>query len=136
MDFKEVNETTLKLLENFFVSNHKSELLLNILFKFSNELSYEKGLEKNIIFKSREILVKLLFNNNYTEDLIKYMKNCLFYIKNFYLVNTYSSTLSQILDEFDKIKNEHQKLKDIYNRIDKRIQDFGLMITYFDEKYT
>ena len=136
MNFKEVNETTLKLLENFFVSNQKSELLLNILFKFSNELSYEKGLEKNIIFKSREILVKLLFNKNYTEDLIKYMKNCLFYIKNFYLVNTYSSTLSKILDEFDNIKNEHQKLKDIYNKIDKNIQDFGTMITYFDEKYT
>ena len=135
MNFKEVNETTLKLLENFFVSNQRSELLLNILFKFSNELSYEKGLEKNIIFKSREILVKLLFNKNYIEDLIKYIKICLFYIKNFYLVNTYSSTLSRILDEFDNIKNEHQKLKDIYNKLDKNIQDFGMMITYLDEKY-
>ena len=135
MNFKDVNETTLKLLENFFVSNEKRELLLNILFKFSNELTYEKGLEKNIIIKSREILVKLLFNSNYTEDLINYMKNCLFYIKNFYLVNTYSSTLSQILDEFDNIKNEYQKLKDIYNKIDLRIQNFGMMISYLDEKY-
>ena len=137
MNFKEVNETTLKLLENFFVGNEKRELLLNILFKFSNELSYEKGLDKNIINKSREILVKLLFNNNYTEDLIKYIKECIFYIKKFYLLDTYLSTLTRIFDEFDRNKNigNHNKLKEIYNKIDNRINDFGMMILYLDKNY-
>ena len=38
MPLKEVNDITLKLLENFFKGNMRLELLLNILFKFSNEL--------------------------------------------------------------------------------------------------
>ena len=59
MKFKEVNDTTLKLLENFFKGDIRLELLLNILFKFSNELSYEQGLDKNIIFKSRSIEVTI-----------------------------------------------------------------------------
>ena len=137
MNFKQVNETTLKLLENFFIGNEKRELLLNILFIFSNELSSEKGLDKNIINKSREILVKLLFNNNYIDDLIKYIKDCIFYINNFYLIDTYLSTLTQILDEFDRNKNlaNHNKLKEIYIKFDKRINDFGIMISYLDQNY-
>ena len=59
MKFKEVNDTTLKSLENFFKGDIRIELLLNILFKFSNELSYEQGLDKNIIFKSRSIEVTI-----------------------------------------------------------------------------
>ena len=137
MDYKNVNETTLKLLENFFFVNEKRELLLDILFKFSNESACEKGLEKNIINKSREILVKLFFNKKYIDDLINYMKNCIFYIKKFYLVNTYLTTLSQIFEEFDKMKNNNSNviLKEIFNKLDKNIEDFGLMISYFDNNY-
>ena len=132
MDYKHVNETTLKLLENFFLVNEKRELLLDILLKFSNELSSEKGLEKNIINKSREILVKLFFNKKYIDDLIKYMKNSIFYIKKFYLVNTFLTTLSQILDKFDKKNNPNSNvnLREIYIKFDNKIEDFGLMISY------
>ena len=134
MNFKDVNETTLKLLENFVFGNERRELLLNILFMFTNELSYEKGLTKNIIYRSRAILVKLLFNKNYINDLIKYMKNCIFYINKFYLVNTYTMNLMEILDEFDRIKNM-QKARDIYKKINNGIENFGMMISYFDEIY-
>ena len=81
MPFKEVNDTTLKLLENFFKGNIRRELLLNILFKFSNQLSYEQGLDKNIIFKSRSILIRLLKNSNYSQDLFNYIKKCIFHIQ-------------------------------------------------------
>ena len=131
MNYKEVNETTLKLLENFCKGNERRELLLNILYKFSNELSYEKGLKKNIIIKSREILVKLLFNNNYKDDLIKYIKLCISYINEFYLVNTYSSSLSDIFDHFDILKGKD--LKYIYKSLDNKIEDLGMMISYLDD---
>ena len=123
MDYKEVNEITLKLLENFFVVNERREILLNILFKFSNELSYEKGLEKNIIIRSREILVKLLFNINYHQDLIKYIKDCIFHLQQFNLVDTYSSTLSQILDEFNNIRNRNTQNDDLGNLLNTRLSD-------------
>ena len=134
MDYKEVNETTLKLLENFFYGNERRELLLIILFNFSNELSYEKGLEKNIIIRSREILVKLLFNINYHQDLIKYINDCISHIQHFDLVDTYSSTLSRIFDEFDKIKNiPNNNLRELYKKFDNKIENFGMLITYLDE---
>ena len=134
MNFKNVNETTLKLLENFVFGNERRPLLLNILFVFSNESSYVKGLARNIIIRSRIILVKLLFNKHYIDDLIKYIKNCLFFINKFYLINTYSSNLISILDEFDRIKNT-SNVKDIYRKIDSKIDNFGQMISYLDEKY-
>ena len=96
MQFKEVNDTTLKLLENFFKGKIRLELLLNILFKFSNELSYEQGLDKNIIHKSRAILMRLLMNKNYLKDLFEYIKKGLFYIHKFYLPDTYLSVFQQI----------------------------------------
>ena len=133
MKFEEVNETTLKLLENFCIGKERRELLLNILFKFSNELSFEKGLAKNIIIKSREILVKLLFNFNYKDDLIKYIKHCIFNVNHFYLVNTYSSALSEIFDQFDRFKNND--LRNIYKKYDNKIEDFGMMISYLDDNY-
>ena len=136
MNYKNVNETTLKLLENFFYGNERRQILLDILFKFSNELSYEQGLDKNIIIKSRTILVKLLFNINYCEDMINYIKKCIFNIQNFYLVNTYSSTLTQIFDEFERIKNSPKNNpRDIYKKIDNKIEDFGMMISYLDKNF-
>ena len=128
MKFKEVNETTLKLLENFFKGDIRRELLLKILFKFSNELSYEQGLDKNIIFKSRAILVRLLINKNYTKDLFKYIKKCIFHIKKFYLVDTYLSTLTQILDYLS-----HQNNQNIYTNFGPNIQNFNMLISYLDE---
>ena len=62
MNYNEINEVTLKLLENFFKSNQRHENLLNILYKYSNELSYYEGLSNTIINKSRKILINLLFN--------------------------------------------------------------------------
>ena len=67
MNFSEINEITLKLLENFFKSNQRHEKLLNILYKLSNELSYYEGLSSTIINKSRKILINLLFNKIYSE---------------------------------------------------------------------
>ena len=131
MNYKEVNETTLKLLENFCKGNERRELLLNILFKFSNELSYEKGLNRNIINKSREILVKLLFNYNYKDDLIKYIKLCISNINEFYLVYTYSKSLSDIFDQFDHLKAND--LRHIYKHFDNKIEDFSMMISYLDD---
>ena len=136
MNYKDVSETTLKLLENFFNGNERRELLLIILFNFSNELSYEQGLEKNIILRSREILVRLLFNKHYYNDLIMYIKNCISNINKFYLFDTYSSTLTRIFDEFDNFqKNQKNEAREIYKKIDSKIDTFGMMISYLDEKY-
>jgi hypothetical protein len=136
MNYKDVSETTLKLLENFFNGNERRELLLNILFNFSNELSYEQGLDKNIILRSREILIRLLFNKNYYNDLIMYIKSCISYINKFYLFDTYSSTLTRIFDEFDNFqKIQKNEAREIYKNIDSKIETFGMMISYLDEKY-
>lgn len=136
MNYKDVSETTLKLLENFVNGNERRELLLNILFKFSNELSYEQGLDKNIILKSREILVKLLFNKNYYNDLIMYIKKCISYINKYYLFDTYSSTLTRIFDEFDNFQKTHKnEAREIYKKIDSKIETFGMMISYLDDNY-
>ena len=132
MPFKEVNDITLKLLENFFNGDIRRELLLNILFKFSNELSFEQGLDKNIIFKSRSILVRLLMNKNYTQDLYKYIKKCIFYVHKFYLVDTYFTTLSQLLDDLANQENEG-----VFNnfKFEVEIKNFNMLISFLDEKY-
>ena len=132
MPFKEVNDITLKLLENFFNGDIRRELLLNILFKFSNELSYEQGLDKNIIFKSRSILVRLLMNKNYTQDLYKYIKKCIFHVHKFYLADTYFSTLRQLLDELSNPENEG-----IFSnfKFEVEIKNFHMLISFLDEKY-
>ena len=136
MNYKDVSETTLKLLENFFNGNERRELLIIILFNFSNELSYEQGLGKNIILRSREILVRLLFNKHYHNDLIMYIKSCISYINKFFLFDTYSSTLTRIFDEFDNFqKNQKNEAREIYKKIDSKIETFGMMISYLDENY-
>ena len=78
MPLKEVNDSTMKLLENFFVSENRNENLLNILLKYSNELSFYEGLSESIINKSRNIKEKILLNKKYKNDLYHIMKNCLF----------------------------------------------------------
>ena len=132
IQFKEVNDTTLKLLENFFKGDIRLELLLNILFKFSNDLSYEQGLDKNIIFKSRSILIRLLKNSNYSQDLFNYIKKCIFHIHKFYLIDTYFSTLTQILDDLS-----HPEKEFLYNnfKFELEIKNFHMLISFLDEKY-
>ena len=132
MQFKEVNDITLKLLENFFHGNIRHELLLNILFKFSNELSYVQGLDRNIIHKSRVILVRLLMNKNYIQDLFKYIKRSIFHIHKFYLFDTYYITLNQILDFLANPKNQ-----EIYNNFafESKLQNFNMLINYLDDKF-
>ena len=135
MNYNEVNETTLKLLENFFLSEYRHENLLNILFKYSNELSFYEGLSIKIIDKSREILIKLLFNKNYIVDLIQCIKNCLFCLDNNYLLNTNRNIFIDIMNEF--IKNEKSgKNNEIFKAINENIVNFGILISYLDEKYS
>ena len=132
MPFKEVNDITLKLLENFFHGNLRHELLLKILFKFSNELSFEQGLDKDIIYKSRQILVKLLMNENYFQDLFIHIKRSIFHLHKFYLFDTYFSLLLQILDYLSHPNNQK-----IYNNLkfDIEIKNFNMLISYLDEKF-
>ena len=132
MPFKEVNDITLKLLENFFHGNSRHELLLNILFKFSNELSHLQGLDIDIILKSRAILVRLFMNENYFQDLFKHIKRSIFHLHKFYLFDTYFSLLSQILDYL--ANPNHQN---IYNKLkfDVEIKNFNKLISYLDEKF-
>ena len=132
MPLKEVNEITLKLLENFFVGNLRHELLLNILFKFSNELSSEKGLDRNIIQKSRHILVRLLMNKNYAQDLYKHIKRSIFHIHKFYLFDTYYQSILHILDYL--ASSENQKIFDNL-KFDIEIKSFNMLIAYLDEKF-
>lgn len=92
-------------------------------------------MDKNIILKSREILVRLLFNKHYYNDLIMYIKSCISYINKFYLFDTYSSTLTRIFDEFDNFqKNQKNEAREIYKKIDSKIETFGMMISYLDRK--
>ena len=132
---KEVNEITLKLLENFFLSEHRHEKLLNILFKYSNELSFYEGLSINIIDKSRKILVKLLFNKKYTDDLIKCIKNNLFCLDNNYLLNTNGNIFIEIMNEFIHSEKNENTI-DIFKIINENINSFGMLLTYLDEKYS
>ena len=133
MNLSEVNEVTLKLLENFFNSNEKNEKLYNILYKLSDELSLNEGLSKNIIIKSRSILVKLLFNQNYTKNLITIIKKCIFNIGKNYLVNTSLSLLKLILEEFDK-KEGAPDIKKIFTEINPNIHNMELLIKYLEKK--
>ena len=133
MNLSEVNEVTLKLLENFFNSNEKNERLYNILYKLSDELTLNEGLSKNIILKSRTILVKLLFNQNYTKDLINIIKKCIFNIGKNYLVNTSLSLLKLIVEEFQKNQGLPE-VKKIFMEINPNIHNIELLIQYLDKK--
>ena len=135
MDLNDVNEITLKLLENFFNGNERREILLQILMKFSSELSFNKGLPKNIIIKSRDILINLILNNiNYSNDLNDYIKGCISNLKNFYQINTYDSILIKILKEINKNKN-NPFTKDILTKMNPNINDFTSLILFLDERY-
>ena len=135
IDLKEVNEVTLKLLENFFLSEHRHEKLLNILFKYSNELSFYEGLSSNIINKSRSILIKLLFNKKYADDLIKCFKNSIFCLNNNYLLNTNGQIFLDIMNEFIKSEKVGNTIQ-IFKKINENIENFGILISYLDEKYS
>ena len=133
MNLSEVNEITLKLLENFFNSNEKNEKLYNILYKLSDELILNEGLAKNIIIKSRSILVKLLFNQNYTKELINIIKRSIFNIGKNYLVNTSLSLLNLILEEFSKNQGSSE-IKKIFMEINPNIHNIELLIQYLEKK--
>ena len=135
MDLKDVNEITLKLLENLFYGNERREILLKILMNFSSELSFDKGLTKNIIIKSRDILINLLLNNiNYSNDLNDYIKSCIDNLKNFYLINTYDSILVKMLKEINKNKN-NSCTKNILTKINTNVYDFTTLVSFLDERY-
>ena len=133
MNLSEVNEVTLKLLENFFNSKEKNEKLYKILYKFSDELTLNEGLNKNIILKSRSILVKLLFNQIYTKDLISIIKKCIFNIGKNYLVNTSLSILKLIIEEFHKNENS-QEVRKIFSEINPNIFSLELLIKFLEKK--
>ena len=135
MNYNEINEITLKLLENFFKSNQRHENLLNILYKYSNELSYYEGLSYTIINKSRKILISLLFNQIYANDLHQCIKNCLFCLDNNYLLNTNINIFSEIIGKFI-ITEKAENTKAIYKSINENINDFGMLVSFLDEKYS
>ena len=133
MNLSEVNEETLKLLENFFNSKQRNEKLYKILYKFSDELTFNEGLNKNIIIKSRNILVKLLFNQIYMKDLINIIKKCIFNIGKNYLVNTSLSILKLIIEEFHRNENSPE-VKIIFSEINPNITNLELLIKYLEKK--
>ena len=135
MNYNEINEVTLKLLENFFKSNQRHENLLNILYKYSNELSYYEGLSNTIINKSRKILINLLFNKMYSDDLHQCIKNCLFCLDNNYLLNTHRTIFSEIMKVFI-LKEKAENTKDIFKLIDMNINDFQMLVIYLEQKYS
>ena len=132
---KDANETHLKLLENFFLSEHRHENLLNILYKYSNELGLCEGLSINIIKKSRNILIKLLFNQRYSSDLIQCIKNCLFCLDNNYLLYTYRQIFFEIMNEIIQVEKSGKKIE-FFKLMNENIENFGLFVSYLDEKYS
>ena len=135
MNYNEVNEVTLKLLENFFLSEHRHQNLLNILFKYSNELSFYEGLSSNIIIKNRNILKKLLFNKKYSIDLIQCINYCLFCLDNYYLLNTNRTIFFEIMEEFIASERNSNTI-DLFKLINENIQNFKHLVSYLDEKYS
>ena len=135
MNLSEVNEITLKLLENFFISEQRHENLLNILYKYSNELSFYEDLSRTIITNSRNILIKLLFNKKYINDLHQCIKNCLFCLDNNYLLNTNRTIFIEIMKEF--IHNERsENTIEIFKLFNENIKNFGNLILFLDGKYS
>ena len=135
MNYNEVNEVTLKLLDYFFIGQKRNENLLKILFKYSNELSYSEGLSSNIINKSRNILVKLLFNKIYADDLHQCIKNCLFCIDNNYLLDTHISIFNKIIREFIITEKTDNTLY-IFKHFNENIQSFENFLIFLDKNYS
>ena len=135
MNFSEVNEITLKLLENFFISEQRHENLLNILYRYSNELSFYEDLSRTIITNSRNILIKLLFNKKYVNDLEQCIKNCLFCLDNNYLLNTNRTIFIEIMKEFIQTEKTENTVE-IFKLFNENISNFGNLIYYLDGKYS
>ena len=131
MNYKDINDNTLKILENFSKINVRNENLLNILFKFSIENSYYEGLSSNIILKSRNILCNFLLKEEYINDLVKFIKKCIYMIGCNNNVNTYLYLLRNLLE---LIKN--YKKKEIYQAFNTDINDYNSLLKYLDNKYT
>ena len=135
MNYNEINEVTLKLLENFFQSNQRHENLLNLLYKYSNELNYYKGLSSTIINKSRKILITLLFNQIYANDLHQCIKNCLFCLDNNYLLNTHRTIFSEIMKEFI-LKEKAENTIGIFKLINENVNNFQMLVLFLNQKYS
>ena len=135
MNYNEINEITLKLLENFFKSNQRHENLLNIIYNYSNELNYYKGLSSSIINKSRKILISLLFNKIYANDLHQCIKNCLFCLDNNYLLNTQLTIFIEIIKEFI-FKEKAENTKAIFKLINENVDSFQMLVIFLDQKYS
>ena len=133
--FKEVNSLTLKLLENFFLSKERNETLLKILFQYSNELNYYKGLSCDIIKESRKILMSLLFNKNYHLVLVECFKNCLFCLDNNYMLNLSRFIFFEIINEFSHC-DQKPSLVQIIKLLDDKINNFQNLVQFLDEKYS
>ena len=131
MNYKDINDNTLKILENFNFVNIRNENLLRILFKFSNENSYYNGLAINIILKCRYLLCNILLKDEYRNDLVKFVKKCIFGIGCNNIVNTYLFLLNELLN---KIKNNDKK--EIYQSFHESIEDYNGLIKYLDTKLT
>ena len=135
MNYNEVNDITFKLLENFFISEQRNENLLNILYKYSNELSYYEGLSSTIINKSRNTLLKLLFNKKYVNDLHQCLKNCLFCLDNNYLLNTHRTIFIEIMNQFIN-NNKNDNIIEIFQLFNENIHNFSNFISFMDLKYS
>ena len=135
MNLSEVNEITLKLLENFFISEQRHDNLLNILYKYSNELSFYEDLSRTIITNSRNILIKLLFNKKYINDLHQCIKNCLFCLDNNYLLNTNRTIFIEIIKEFIQTQKNDNTIE-IFKLLNENIKNIGNLILFLDEKYS
>ena len=131
MNYKDINDNTLKIIENFNKINVRNENLLNILFNFSIENSYYEGLSANIILKSRNILCNFLLKEEYINDLVKFIKKCIYMIGCNNNVNTYLSLLRNLLEQ---IQN-YNKIE-IYHAFSPDINDYNNLLKYLDNKYT
>ena len=131
MNYKDINEHTLKILENFNFVNVRNENLLRILFKFSNENSYYSGLAVNVILKCRILLCNILLKKEYKNDLVKFVKKCIYGIGCNNIVNTYLSLLDTLLKNI-KLNDK----KEIYQAFHQSIEDYTSLIKYLDTKLT
>ena len=131
MNYKDINDNTLTILDNFNKVNLRNENLLKILFKFSNENSFYDGLSGNIIMKSREILSKILLKEEYKFDLVKFIKKCVYGIGCNNNINTYLYLLNDLLQKIRRINK-----KEIYQAFDPKIDDYNTLLIYLDDKLT
>ena len=138
MSLKEINETTLNLLENVgdnLTSNEQKENFIKVLFKLSNENENDNGLAINIILKTRMITSKILLKQNFRNFLLKIIKKCIYNIGSYRMINTYMNILWMILAG---IKNNNNINDNIYATAfnNEAVTDFVSMMKFLDEKYS